>query len=139
MRPKLYKKIVQNVEDAFYDDFNMIVEEFQFYQQLTPKQQSVLINEVFGSFIKKFDHFLGSWEEGFKNEFIVQLFTRNYKEYEFFVNAGHEVDSVTLITEGSAHMMSVEGFFIMVLPQKSVFGDFNCAFDTKTLVGLKGP
>ena len=29
--PLLYKKIVQNVEDAFFDDFNMIIEEFQFY------------------------------------------------------------------------------------------------------------
>lgn len=68
----------------------------------------------------------------------MQLFTRNYKEFEEFVTAGHEVDSVTLITEGSAHMMSVEGFFIMILPSKSVFGDFNCAFNTKTLVSLRG-
>ena len=44
--------------------------------------QSTLIKEIFAKFISDFDHFLGSWEEGFRNDFIVNLFTRKYKEYE---------------------------------------------------------
>lgn len=117
----------------------MILEEFTFYQKLTPKQQTAVVKEIFGQFIKRFDHFLGSWEEGFRNQFIVELFTRNYKEYETFVNAGHEVESVILIIDGCAHCMSKEGFFFMALPKASIFGDYNTAFDTRSLVSLKGP
>ena len=34
---RLYKDIVDNVEFAFRQDHNLIVEEFGFYQKLTPK------------------------------------------------------------------------------------------------------
>ena len=73
------------------------------------------------------------------NEFVVQLFTRNYKEHEIFVSSGYDIDKVTLITEGAAHCVSKENFFFMVLPPGCVFGDFNAAFDVKTLIGLRGP
>lgn len=33
---KLYLEMIRYVEDAFLYDFNMIVEDFNFYQQLTP-------------------------------------------------------------------------------------------------------
>jgi len=81
LSPLLYKNIVQNVEDALFFDHNMIIEEFNFYQQLPPKSQTAVISLVFSDFIKQFDHFMGSWEVPFKNEFVISLFTRNYKEY----------------------------------------------------------
>ena len=76
--------------------------------------QSTLIKEIFAKFISDFDHFLGSWEEGFRNDFIVNLFTRKYKEYEQFVNAGHELESIILITGGSAHCLSKEDYMFMI-------------------------
>lgn len=102
----------------------MMIEEFSFYQQLPPKMQTDLVNLVFSDFIRQFDHFMGSWEVGFKNAFVVNLYTRNYKEYEIFVNAGHEIPMVILVFDGSVHMLSKEEFFFMILPTYGVFGDY---------------
>lgn len=139
LNPALYKKIVQNVEDAFFFDHNMIIEEFDFYQQLPPKMQGGVIKLVFSDFLKQFDHFLGSWEAGFKNAFVVNLYTRNYKEYDFFAFAGHEVAQIIMVTEGAAHMVSKEEFFFMALPTNGVFGDFNVAFEARSMCSLRGP
>ena len=38
-----YSNIDYNIEEAFLRDFNMIVEEFPFYDQLTKKMQTDLI------------------------------------------------------------------------------------------------
>lgn len=101
--------------------------------------QGDVIGLVFKTFLKDFDHFLGSWEEGFRNTFVVNLYTRNYKEYDFFAFAGHEVAQVILITEGAAHMVSKEEFFFMILPTCGVFGEGNIAFESKSLISLRGP
>jgi hypothetical protein len=39
----LYNDIRKYVEQAFLYDFNLVIEEFQFYQQITPKMQTDLI------------------------------------------------------------------------------------------------
>ena len=137
--PSLYKKIVMTVEDALNDDFNMIIEEFEFYQKLSPKMQTALIKEIFSGFIREFDHFMGSWEEGFRNEFVVNLFTRKYHEHDIFVHAGHEIAQVILITSGSANMLSKEDYKFMTLPKGGVFGDYQVAFNLKSFMTLKGP
>lgn len=68
---QLYKSIGGYIRDAFLFDFNLIVEEFNFHQKLPPKDQTALIEQIFGDFIKKFDHFFGPCEIGFKNEFVI--------------------------------------------------------------------
>ena len=55
------------------------MEEFSFYQQLPPKMQTELIDKIFKSFIKRFDHFFNSCEIGFRNEFVIWLHARVHK------------------------------------------------------------
>tara|TARA_B110000285_G_scaffold227772_1_gene289613 strand:+ start:352 stop:894 length:543 start_codon:yes stop_codon:yes gene_type:complete len=43
IQPTLYNDIRKYVEQAFLYDFNLVIEEFQFYQQITPKMQTDLI------------------------------------------------------------------------------------------------
>ena len=71
LHPKLYGDITKYVKEAFLFDFNLIVEEFCFYQMLMPKDQKILINTLFEDFIERFDHFFGTCEVGFRNEFII--------------------------------------------------------------------
>lgn len=52
--PNLYFKIVRSMEDAFLNDFNMIIDEYSFYQKLTPKMQNELIKAIFPAFHKQF-------------------------------------------------------------------------------------
>jgi len=43
IQPTLYNDIRKYVEQAFLFDFNLVIEEFPFYQQITPKMQTDLI------------------------------------------------------------------------------------------------
>ena len=53
--PNLYFKIVRNMEESFLYDFNMIIDEYSFYQRLTPKMQNELIKAIFPAFLKQFN------------------------------------------------------------------------------------
>ena len=46
----LYIRIVDNVEEAFAKDHNLIIEQFPFYQRLAPKWQTKVIQKVFNDF-----------------------------------------------------------------------------------------
>ena len=50
--PTLYRDIVESVEDAFEYDFNMLIEEYDFYYGLSPKMQTNLVNFLFFDFKK---------------------------------------------------------------------------------------
>lgn len=46
IQPTLYNDIRNYVEYAFRHDFNLVVEEFDFYHQITPKMQTELISST---------------------------------------------------------------------------------------------
>lgn len=73
---KLGMAIQDTVADAFHYDFNLIVEEYDLYQQMTPKMQNELIQFIFGRFMSNFKYFFNSCERGFKNEFVIWLYAR---------------------------------------------------------------
>ena len=49
----------------------MIVEEFNFYEQLPPKMQSELVETIFFNIIAQFSHVFAFCEDGFRNELII--------------------------------------------------------------------
>jgi hypothetical protein len=69
--PYLCQSIRRNLEVAFAYDFNTIVEEFNFYEKLSPKHQNEVINLLFGHIKTQFHHFFEGCEEGFVNEVII--------------------------------------------------------------------
>ena len=75
--PALYSDVLRNVEDAFNLDFNMVVEEHDFYFALPPKMQTELTSFLFFDFKKQFSSFFDPCEQGFTNEVIVSLFARH--------------------------------------------------------------
>ena len=46
----LYLNISETVEESFKNDHNLIIEEFAFYEQLSPKMQTEVINLIFQDF-----------------------------------------------------------------------------------------
>ena len=96
----MYANIQDIVKDAFLYDFNLIVEEFTLYQLLPPKSQTDLINLIFRDFLRNFEHFFGSCENGFRNEFVIQLFTRQFLAGETLQEINKEFQLMTLITQG---------------------------------------
>ena len=132
LKPSLYSELIRNVRDAFLYDFNLIVEEFTMYQQLTPKMQNSLIStlDVLKEFQLRYDHFFGSCEQGFKNEFIMQMYFRQINpEPE---NFDREVQGpkkrfreIYFITSGSVSMLTpISKQLFMFLPPSCIFGDY---------------
>ena len=58
----------------------MVIEEYHFYYNLTPRMQTQLVHLIFKDFLDTFHHFFGLCEHGFSNEFIVNMYTRRYKD-----------------------------------------------------------
>ena len=76
MRPALMKRsLTDKIEDSFLESFscdiNMIVEEFDFYQQLPPKMQTELVEYLFSDMLDRFSHVFSFCEKGFRNELII--------------------------------------------------------------------
>lgn len=108
LEPRLYGDISRFIEEAFLYDFNLIVEEFDMYQKLTPKMQTDVINtlEVFVVFIKKFDHFFSSCEIGYRNECVMQMYTREFPSNEELVGKGKKFREVFFITSGAVNLFA---------------------------------
>lgn len=47
MKPTLYKEISVVIEQALTRDFNMVIDDFDFYFMLTPKMQTEVIETIF--------------------------------------------------------------------------------------------
>ena len=72
----LYETILKTIEIAIMHDFNMIIEEFNFYNQLTPRLQTEVVQFLFTDFIEQFEHFFSYCGVGFRNEFIINMPSR---------------------------------------------------------------
>ena len=90
-------EIRKSLEDAFEYDFNVIIEEFHFYQNLSPHLRSQLMIELFGPFESKFDLFFGQLERLFINEVIINLFARTYLPGETVLKPGEPVSGIMFI------------------------------------------
>jgi len=78
IQPTLYNDIRKYVEQAFMFDFNLLIEEFGFYQVFSPKIQTELIlnTGMFKDFERSFNHFFEECERGFINEMIINMYCR---------------------------------------------------------------
>jgi hypothetical protein len=131
--PDLYSNIKQYVHDAFMHDFNLIIEEFNFYQQIPPKMQTEIMNTIFKDFQLHFRHFFEYCERGFVNELIINMFARIYEPDVDIVKYGEKFRQVYFICEGSVTMYNrflLRDF--MLLPQYSIFGDYQIICDLKS-------
>ena len=111
----LYKEINRFVQDAFLYDFNLIVEEFEMYQKLPPQMQTEVIDtlDTFVVFKQKFDHFFNSCEIGFRNEFIMQMYTREFEAGQEIVAYGKKFREIFFITLGAVNLYSKDEVLFM--------------------------
>ena len=119
-------------------DFNMIIDDFDFYFLLPPKLQTELVEALFGQFKTEFSHFFDPCETGFTNEIIVNLkFFLLEHNYEI-ASPGRKVDTLYFITEGYLQLVGKSSAYpFIVLPQYSYFGDFQILFGLKSIFSCK--
>lgn len=61
----LYRDIKKYVEEAFIYDFNLLIEEFDFYMYLPPNIQNEIIQTLFSQFKNNFQFFFNNTDVGF--------------------------------------------------------------------------
>lgn len=126
LNPKLYSEVNRFIQDAFLQDFNLIVEEFEMYQRLTPKMQNSIMEELdtFKMFRSKFDKFFDSCEKGFRNEFIIQMYTREFPAGSEIITVGKKFREIFFITMGGVNLFTKQDVIFMNLTEGTVFGDY---------------
>jgi hypothetical protein len=131
LNPMLYTEINRFVQDAFLYDFNLIVEEFEMYQKLPPKIQTEVVEtlDTFVKFKDKFDHFFNSCEKGFRNEFIMQMYTREYVAGQEIIAYGKKFSEIFFITLGAVNLYTRDEVLFMQLPESSIVGDYQVFYN----------
>ena len=113
-------------------DFNLVIEEFPFYQQITPKMQTDLIQSTkqFQDFERCFNHFFDECERGFSNEFIISMYCRIYTPGKTVIAYKSNVKEMYFIRQGLVEVYNNENDEIhkekpiLYLPKNSYFGDY---------------
>jgi hypothetical protein len=108
LNSKLYAEIIRNVENAMLYDYNLIIEEFEFYQQLRPRMQTELIDTIFIDFIEKFWPFFKHCKLGFRNEFIISMLVRLFKTNETVISYGERVRYIYFLQEGCTTLYDLQ-------------------------------
>jgi hypothetical protein len=145
IQPTLYNDIRKYVEQAFLYDFNLVIEEFQFYQQITPKMQTDLIQNtrVFKEFEKSFNHFFEECERGFTNELIISMYCRIYTPGKTVISYKSNVKEMYFIRQGLVEVFNNENDEIekdkpiLYLPKYSYFGDYQILYNLKSNLVFK--
>ena len=142
----LYLSISETVEEAFKNDHNMIIEEFDFYQQLPPRVQTNLINLIFEDFRQNFRHFFDPCDTGFINEVIIRLYSRRYQRptsgRNRLVKPQYKMTEIFFTMEGSFGLyhptLKIKGKSAIeqaavIFPRFNVFGDYQLLFDLEPM------
>jgi hypothetical protein len=74
----LYYNIRETVWVAMCYDHNVLIEEYDFYNQLPSRMQTNLISLIFDEMIEKFQGHFNFCETGFRNEFVINMLCRKF-------------------------------------------------------------
>lgn len=145
----LYYSIKRFVEASLKSDYNMIIDDFDFYYKLKPSLRFELVEELFGEFIQKFRILFvnpkeGLYQEkGFTTDFVMNLYCRIYIPGQDIVKYQEYFDEMYLIKEGSISVIHVESFGdkesqsrymeIVSLPPNSFFGEYQIVLKLKSM------
>lgn len=145
IQPTLYNDMRQYIELAFKYDFNLIIEEFSFYQQLTPNMQTQLIKniKVFRDFENSFKHLFDECERGFTNELIIKMFCQISIPGKAVINYKSSVKEMFFIRQGIVECFNdrndelIENLPIFYLPKLSYFGDYQILKSLKSNIVMR--
>ena len=85
-----------------------------------------------------FDHFFRPCEQGFKNEFIINMLARIRDKNSLVQQAGKKFRELYFIREGAVGIYDSNGKGpYVILPQYSFFGDYQTLFELKSVYNYK--
>jgi hypothetical protein len=122
----VFQTINKNFEDSLQYNYNLLVDEFEFFSQLPPRMQSDLVRLIFKSFLNRFDYFFDSLDSGFVNEIVVNMYAKTYQPGDDIVTPGQRVDAIMFVLQGQLQICEKNGEQepFCVLPTNSFFGEY---------------
>ena len=85
--------------------------------------------DTFQRFIKKFSSFFNPCELGFRNEFVMQMYSREFPPGEEIVTIGKKFREILFITDGKIHLKTKDKNIFMELTDGNIFGDYQVICD----------
>ena len=113
-----------NFTISFSNDHDMIIEEFDFYQQLPPKMQSQLIEHLFQNFLKRFDSMFAFCEEGFRNEMVINMYSRRIQPGTDIIYHGQRFERIRFLVHGHIDLLDKDGLKFFELSPGGIFGEY---------------
>lgn len=130
---KLYHSIKEFIQDAFIYDFNLIIEEFPFYNELPASIQNQISESLFRGFKQNFNNFFLNTDIGFQNQLIIHMYCRIYEPGKTIVQHGQKFSEMYFVTRGAAVLYDQKGVTpFLQLPQYSFFGEYQLMFDLRS-------
>lgn len=80
--------------------------------------------ETFKEFIEKFDYFFKPCEVGFRNEIVMQCYTREFPCGELIVSYGRKFREIFFIMEGAIDLCDKNERAFMQLIEGNIFGEY---------------
>jgi hypothetical protein len=113
---KLYFDIKEFIEDAFVYDYNLIIEEFNFYTELPAQIQNSISESLFKTFKKQFSNFFMNTDVGFQHQLIVNMYCRIFEPGKTIISYGQKVNEMYFINRGNVCFYDSKGVipFIML-------------------------
>lgn len=74
--------------------------------------------------MEKFSTFFKPCEVGFRNEFVIQMYTREFPPGEEIVQLGKKFREIFFIMEGKVEMKNSKKETFMQLTDGNIFGDY---------------
>jgi hypothetical protein len=130
----LYFNIRETVWVAMLYDYNMMIEEYDFYNQLPPRMQNALVNILYRDAIEWFEMFFDNCQNGFRNEFIVNMLCRMPLPGQEIFSVGDPVRHIYFIEDGVVSMQDhakSKAPFVQ-FKQHSWIGDFQVLFNKRS-------
>ena len=87
--------------------------------------------------MNQFKYFFNSCEKGFRNEFVIWLYARVYFPNQTIQRYGREPEEVVLILSGQVDMFTKAADKFMVLPEHSIFNDYQLICNLKSNILFK--
>ena len=106
---RMYQLIKEFIQDAFIYDYNLIIEEFSFYQELPSDLQNQISDSLFKTFKTQFSNFFINTELGFQNQLIVNMYCRIFEPGKVIISYGQKLQEMYFITNGTAIFFDAKG------------------------------
>ena len=94
--------------------------------------QTELIEFLFSDFITKFNSMFDFCEKGFRNELIIQMYSRRVHSGSDIIWNGHRVKKISFLTRGTISINTIDGLCFFLMEPGSIFGDYQHIFGLKS-------